>query len=108
LRVPSPSRHRLGGGGLAETYSAVLIVAITLALSSFVYSEVRVPVRDRPIYSLRSFTVLGSPSMLHVQVNSSSPSVLTELRVDGASSSSGIGDCSNSLCLVPLHQKGGS
>jgi hypothetical protein len=68
----------------------VLIVAITLALSSFVYSEVRAPVRDQPVYAFRSFPVLGSLSILHAQVNSSTPSVLSELRVDDASSSSGI------------------
>ena len=90
MRVPSQSRRSPVRRGLAEAYSAVLIVAVTLALSSFVFSEVRFPVSDRPVYSFNSYAVLGSPSMLHVQVNSSSPSALSELRVDDASSLSGI------------------
>ena len=90
MRVPSLSRPRRRRGGLAEVYSAVLIVAVTLAISSVVYSQLHFPVDSRPVYSFEAYSVVGAPSILHVQVNSSSQSALDELRVDGASSSSGI------------------
>jgi hypothetical protein len=68
----------------------VVIVAVTIALSSLVYSQMHFPVTAHPVFSFETYSVAGSPSILHVQVNSSSQAELAELRVDEASSSSGI------------------
>jgi len=95
LRVPSPCRPRRRSAGLAEVYSAVVIVAITVALASLVYSGVRFSPEARPVYSFESYSVLGDPSVLHLQINSSMPSEISELRLDDASSLSGI------LALTP-------
>ena len=76
-------------------YSAVAIVAITVALASAVYSQVHFGVVAGPVFSFESYSVMGVPSILHLEINSSSPSAISELRVDGASSLSGI------LELVP-------
>jgi hypothetical protein len=88
LLVPSLSRPRLRPRvGLAELYAAILIVAITLVLASLVYSQLRYPVRPQPVYSSTSYSILGSPSILHLRINSSSASSISELRIDSASSS---------------------
>jgi len=90
LPAHSPSRPRPTGRGLAEVYSAVAIVAITVALSSAVYSQAHFSVGTRPVFSFETYSVVGSPSILHLQVNSSSPSELSEVRLDEASSYSGV------------------
>jgi hypothetical protein len=71
-------------------YAAVLIAAITIALSFFVYSQIHYSVTQESVYSFRTYSVFGNPSLLYIEINSSSPSPLSELRVDQASSLSGI------------------
>jgi hypothetical protein len=68
----------------------VVIVAITVALASLAYSQVHFSVGQRPVYSYSSYSVFGEPSILHLQLNSSAPSQLKELRLDGASSLTGV------------------
>jgi hypothetical protein len=67
-----------------------MVVAVTVALSYMVYSEVRVPVAARPIFVASSTERFGSPSVLELAVNSSAPTSVSEFRVDGASSLSGV------------------
>lgn len=81
---------RRPSAGLAEVYAGVLIVSVTLALSAYVYSQAHYSVTSQPVYVDRSFDVYGSPSILHLQVNSSAPTTVGEERVDAASSSQGI------------------
>lgn len=73
-----------------ELYAGLLIVAVTLAVSYFVYSEVRFPVQRQPVFSEDSYAIYGAPSFLRLQVNSSAPSQVEELAVDGAYSADGV------------------
>ncbi len=90
MRGASHSRRRLRRRGFAELYAGLTIVAITFALSFLVYSEVHVSVRSQPVYSFESYSVYGTTSFLHLSINASGPTALSQFRVDGASSSSGI------------------
>lgn len=71
-------------------YSAVIVAAVTLALSCAVYSLADFQVSPSPVYSVSSFSVYGSPSLLHLQVNSTARTAPAELRIDNGSSLSGI------------------
>lgn len=74
----------------SESFGAVLIVAITLALSGIVYTVVHVSLDEEPPYSIQSYSVYGSPSFVYVRINSSAAPVLDEVQIDRASSSDGI------------------
>ncbi|MDV3276957.1 MAG: hypothetical protein LYZ69_00645 [Nitrososphaerales archaeon] len=81
---------------MAEVYSALIIVAVTLALSYTVYSQARFPVQAQPVYSSSEYEVYGAPSVLTLEVTSSAPSSVAEFRLDAASSLNGILDLSGS------------
>jgi len=89
LRAPSQSRLSPARTAASEVYSAVLIVAITLALSGAAYSLASFHVNPVPVYSTSSFSVYANPSFLHIEVNSSAPTTPAELRIDNASSLEG-------------------
>lgn len=104
MRARSPSRPRAPRTAASEVYSAALIVAITLALSGAAYSLADFQVTPVPVYAENSFSIYGTPSFLHIQVNSSAPTHPAEFRVDNASSLSGFlamtaGGYSTSLAL---------
>ena len=67
-----------------------MLVAMTLALAAFAYSQAHYPVSHEPVYSLSSYSILGSPSVLHLQVNSTARVSLSEVRLDSASSETGV------------------
>ena len=90
MRALSQFRPRSSRGAASEVYSAVVVVAITLALSGAAYFLADFHVSPVPVYSERSFATYGTPSFLHVLVNSSAPTSPAELRVDGASSLRGV------------------
>lgn len=71
-------------------YSAVVVVAVTLALSYAVYAQAKFPVSAQPVYTASSYVIYGSPSMFLLRVNSSAPSSVVELSLDSASSLSGV------------------
>lgn len=75
---------------MVEIYSGLLIVAVTLAVSYFVYAEVRFPVQREPVYSEGSYSVYGTPAFLHLQVNASASSQAAQFAIDEASSSDGV------------------
>lgn len=85
----SQSRPRGPRRAASEVYSAALLVAVTLALSSVAYSLADFHVTPAPAYSSSSYSVYGSPSFLRIQVNASAPTAPAEFRVDGASSLAG-------------------
>jgi hypothetical protein len=88
--VRSRFKHSCGRGAVSEAYSAAVVVAITLAVSYAVYSLAVFPVSPVPVYSTSSFSVYGSPSFLHLQVNSTSRTWPAEIRLDGSSSLVGL------------------
>lgn len=71
-------------------YSALVVVAVTLALAYAAYAQARFPVSPQPVYTVASNVIYGSPSMLLLRVNSSAPSSVVGLSLDGASSFSGV------------------
>ena len=89
MRAPSPSRPRYLRPAVSEVLSATVIVAITLALSGSVYALTNFRLSPAPVFAESSFSEYGTPSFLHIQVNSSSPTSVAEVRLDGASSTSG-------------------
>lgn len=89
MRAPSPSRPRLVRLAVSEALSAALIVAVTLALSGAAYALADFHVSPVPVFTQNSFSIFGTPSFLHIQVNSSSPASLAEFQLDDASSASG-------------------
>ena len=90
MRVPSRCRPRRFRPAVAEVYAVAMIVAMTVALAAFAYSQAHYPVSRETVYSLSSYSILGSPSILHLQVNSSVRVSLSEVRLDSASSESGV------------------
>ncbi len=90
MPAPSQSRHRGGGLAVSELYSALVLVVITVAASYLVYSFARFPDTAHPVYTVSSYAIYGSPSFLHLEIRSSSPSSPLELRLDATSSSSGV------------------
>jgi hypothetical protein len=89
--LPGRSRSRPKGhhAAASEVYSAAIIVAITLALSGAAYSLADFHASPVPVYTTNSFTAYGTPSFLHILVNSTAPTTPVEFRLDGASSLSG-------------------
>lgn len=90
MRVLLRCRPRSARTALAEVYAVALIVAMTVALAAFAYSQAHYPVSRQPVYSLSSYSIFGSPSVLHLQVNSSAQVSLSEVRIDSASSETGV------------------
>lgn len=90
MRLPSPCRSRLGKVAAAEIYSGLLVVSVTLAVSYFVYAEVRFPVTPQPVYTTSAYTVYGSPAFLHLEVNASGPSPVVQFTLDSTPSTSGV------------------
>lgn len=109
MRGRSPSKPREGARGVAELYSAVVLVAVTLAVSYLVFSQVRFPVTAQPVFVATMTQRFGSPSLLLLSVNSSGPSSIEEFRLDSSSSLSGVlaledggYTTTNSLCGAAL------
>ncbi len=74
-----------------EVYSNLLIVAMILALSYFIYSQVQRPdTSGHIVYHNAIRKVFGSPSFALLGINSSGPDKVLELDVDQASSADGI------------------
>ena len=71
-------------------YSATVVVAITLATSYALYSVAVFPISSVPVFSLSRYSIYGSPSFLHLQVNASAYAPPAEFRIDNSSSLSGI------------------
>lgn len=99
------SRRSIAPRAVAEVYSALVVVAVTLALSYVAYAQARFPVSAQPTYVASSYVIYGSPSMFLLRVNSSEPSSVVELSLDSASSLSGVlelrdsgYDTTDSLC----------
>lgn len=90
MHAPSPYRPRAARPAASEVVSAALIAAITLALAGAAYSLADFHPSPVPVYTESSYSIYGAPSFLHVEVDSTSPSSPVELRLDGASSLSGI------------------
>jgi hypothetical protein len=90
LRGLSRYRRSRAPRGFAELYGALTLVAITLAVSYVIYSEIHLTPTDEPVYSMQSFSVYGSPSFLHLTVNASAETHISQIQVDSASSSAGI------------------
>lgn len=61
-----------------------------MATSYAVYSLAVFPVSPIPVYSTSSFSIYGSPSFLHLQVNATSRTWPVELRLDRSSSLAGV------------------
>lgn len=83
-------RRSAAAKAVAEVYSALIIVAVTVALSYTVYSQAKFPVEAQPVYASTQYEVYGTPSVLNLEVTSSAPSSVAEFRIDEASSLSGI------------------
>ena len=90
MREPSRFRRSRSRPGASEVYSAAIVVAITLALSGAAYALADFHVAPIPVYTVRAYSLFGNPSILRIQVNSSSPSTMAEIRIDNASSLSGL------------------
>jgi len=90
LQRRSQSKGRTWTRGVAELYSALVLVAATLALSYLVFSQVKFPATAQPVYVASMTQRFGSPSVLRLLVNSSSSSSAAEFRVDDSSSVSGV------------------
>jgi hypothetical protein len=76
---------------VAELYSAVLIVGIVVALSYLVFAHAVVPRHlVNAMVVAQQYTIYGKPSLLFLQLDSSRVVNIDELRVDTASSLSGV------------------
>ena len=67
-----------------------MLVAVTLALSYLVFSQARFPITAQPVFVVTATQRSGTPSVLRLLVNSSAASSVTEFRLDGSSSLSGV------------------
>jgi len=98
-------RRSRGIGGFVAT---LVLVTITLSLSYVVYEGVsRFSAPKEVVFSNQALTLAGTPEILEVEVNSSSPTVPQVLQADDASSSAGILDfngttygTTDQLCLA--------
>ncbi|MDG6898124.1 MAG: hypothetical protein JRN24_00155 [Nitrososphaerota archaeon] len=75
---------------VAELYSALLVVAITLALSYLIFTHLHFSFTGQPVFVGSMLQEYGTPSLLRLYVNSSEQTNATEFRVDSASSLEGV------------------
>lgn len=77
--------------GVSELLSVLVIVALVIALSSFILTQARpISPKTESIVLKNSYIVRGSPSLYFLQLNLSSPSQLKEFSIDTASSGNGV------------------
>jgi hypothetical protein len=89
LPARSPYRRR-GRAAVSELYSGVVLLAVTLAVASLVYSGIRPDASPEPIFTESSFTIPGNPPIDLVNVSSSSAASPVALAIGGASSQEGV------------------
>jgi hypothetical protein len=75
---------------VAELYSALVMVAVTLALSYVVFAHLHLVLAPQPVFVASMLQRYGSPSVLRLSVNSSGPTSANEFRIDRSSSLDGV------------------
>ena len=78
--------------GIAQYEATVVLVMVSLSLASVVYSGLKreTQVSPQPVFVNAKTAIGGTPEIERVEVNASSPTSLSSLSLDGASSVTGV------------------
>jgi len=78
--------------GIAQYEATIVLVVISLSLASVVYEGLRreASLDPEPVFANEETPLGGSPVIERVEVNSSSPTTISSMSLDSASSSAGI------------------